>query len=167
MNRFFSSPRFLVAAALATAALGAATVAEARPEVFLSIGLQSGPAWEEPASDYWHSQPVYVQPQPVYVQPQPVYWQPRPVYVQPRPVFVQPEPVYLRPPLFVSPHEVFEGPRFGRYDARVEWERGHDWRRAEWRRHDRHDQFQGGDHDRDHDRDHDHDDRGNRRGQRD
>ena len=139
MNRFSFSPRFLVAAALATAALGAATVAEARPEVFLSIGLQSGPAWVEPARDYW---------------------QPRPVYVQPRPVYVQPAPVYLRPPLFVSPREVFEGPRFGRYDARVDWERGHDWRRAEWRRHDRHDPFRRGD--RDHDRGHD--DRGDRRG---
>lgn len=142
MNRFFFSPRFLVAAALATAALGATTAAEAHPEVFVSIGLQSGPAWVEPARDYW---------------------QPQPVYVQPRPVYVQPAPVYLRPPLFVSPREVFEGPRFGRYDARDEWERGHDWRRAEWRRHDRHDQFRGGD--RDHDRGHD--DRDDRRGHRD
>ncbi len=137
MNRFFSL-KFLVAATLATAALGAATVAEARPEVFLSIGLQSGPAWVAPARDYW---------------------QPQPVYVQRRPVFVQPEPVYLGPPLFVSPREVFEGPRFGRYDARVEWERRHDWRRGEWRRDDRHDQFRGGDRD--------HDDRGNHRGHRD
>ena len=45
MNRFSPSAKFLVTAALATAALGAATVAEARPEVFVSVGLQGGPGW--------------------------------------------------------------------------------------------------------------------------
>lgn len=141
MNRFRPSPKFLVAATLATAALGAATVAEARPEVFLSIGLQSGPAWVEPARGYVH---------------------PQPVYVQPRRVFVEPAPVYLRPPVFVSPRPVF-----GRYDARVEWQRGHDWRRGGWRDHDRHDR-RDGDRGRDHHGDDRHgDDRGNGRGHRD
>lgn len=94
MNRFFISPKFLVAAALAGAALGAATVAEAaRPEVRVSIGFQSGPRWSEPA------------------------------------------PVYLRPPVYVSPREVFEGPRFGRYEVRRELKRERAWRRAEWLRH--------------------------------
>ncbi len=117
MNRFFSlSPKFLVAAALATAALGAATVAEARPEVFVSIGLQGGPGFVEPARGFF---------------------QPQPVYVQPRPVFVQPAPVHA-------------GPTFGRYDSRLsDWEREQAWRRAEWRRHDRHDDFCRGGHDRD------------------
>jgi len=119
MNRFFFSPKFLVAATLATAALGAATVAEARPEVFLSIGVQSGPAWVEPA----------------------------PVYVQPRPVYVQPAPVFTRPPVFVAPREVFVGPRWGGYDGRFERERA--WHRAEWRRHEWHDGWRGGDRDRD------------------
>ena len=125
MNRFFFSPKFLVAATLATAALGAATVAQARPEVYLSVGLQSGPAWVQPA----------------------------PVYVQPRSYYTEPAPVYVRPPVFVSPREVFEGPRFGRYDARREWERERAWRRAEWLRHERHEEFRGGyrDHGRDHD----------------
>lgn len=132
MNRFFLSPRFLVAATLATAALGAATVAEAaRPEVFVSVDFQSGPRWVEPAGGY------YVQPQPVYVQP--------------RPVYVQPAPVYLRPPIFVSPREVYEGPRFGRYEsryeARREWQRERAWRRAEWLRHERHEEFRRGDRD--------------------
>jgi hypothetical protein len=128
MNRFFSA-KFLVAATLAIGALGAATVAEARPEVYLSIGLQSGPAWVEQS----------------------------PVYVQPRPVYVQAAPVFMRPPVFVSPREVFERPRWGGYDARYERERA--WRRAEWLRHERHDGFRGGDRDRD--------DQGHRRGHRD
>ena len=71
MNRFFS-PRFLVAAALATAALGAATVADARSNVVISVGFQGAPAYFEPA-------PVYVQPRSVYVSP--------PVFVSPREVF--------------------------------------------------------------------------------
>ncbi len=122
MNRFFS-PKFLVAATLATAALGAATAAEARPDVSLSIGFQNGPAWVEPA----------------------------PVYFQPRPVYVQPAPVYVRPPVFVAPREVFERPRWGGYDARFQWERERAWRHAEWGRHERHEEFRGND--RDHDRD--------------
>ena len=131
MNRFFS-PKVLVAATLATAALGAATVAEAHPDVYFSVGFQNGPAWVEPA----------------------------PVYVQQRPVFVQPAPVYVRPPVFVEPHEVFEGARWGGYESRFERER--EWRRAEWLRHERHEEFRGGD--RDYGRDHDHDyDRGDRK----
>ena len=152
MNRFFISPKFLVAATLATAALGAATVAEAaRPEIYVSVDFQGGPRWVEPAGNY-------------YVQQQPVYVQPRPVYVQPRPVYVQPAPVYLRPPVFDSPREMFEGPRFGRYEGRYEgrreWERERAWRRAEWLRHERHEEFRRGDRDRDYEHDHD---RGERR----
>ncbi len=124
MNRFFFSPKFLAAAALATAALGAATAAQAaRPDVYFSIGLNSGPHWAQPA----------------------------PVYVQPRPVFVAPRPV-------------FEPPRFGRYDARIGWERERAWRHGgEWRRHDRHEEFRG----RGHDRNDRNDDHGRRGGHRD
>ena len=128
MNRFFTSPKFLVAATMATAGLGAATVAEARPDVYFSVGFQNGPAWVEPA---------------------PVYVQPRPVFVQPRRVFVEPAPVYMRPPVFVAPHQVFEQPRWGDHDARFEWERERAWHRAESRGHDGHDELRGGD--RDHD----------------
>jgi hypothetical protein len=137
MNLCFS-PKFLVAATLATAALGVATVAEARPDVYFSIGLQSGPAWVEQA-------PVYVQPQPVYVRPQPVY--------------VQPAPVYLRPPVFFSPDEVFERQSWRGYDGRYGWERERAWRRAERRRHEQYDGFRGGDRD--------HDEHGPYRGHRD
>ena len=68
MNRFFS-PKFVVAATLATAALGAATVAEAHPDIGFSIGFQSGPSYYEPA-------PVYVRP-PVYVAPREIFEAPR------------------------------------------------------------------------------------------
>lgn len=133
MNRFFSpkfSAKFIVAAILASAALGAATVAQARPNVEVSVGFQSGPAYYEPA---------------------PVYVQPRPVYLQPRSAYFEPAPVYVRPPVFVSPREVFERPRWGGHDARFDWERERAWRHAEWRRHELHEQFRGGD--RDYDRD--------------
>ena len=112
MNRFFKSPKFLVAAALATAALGAASVAEARPDVYFSIGFQ-GPT-------------AYIEPAPVYVQPRPEYG---------RPVYVEPAPTYVRPPVFVAPREVFERPGWGGYDGGHEWERQRAWNGAEWRRH--------------------------------
>ena len=140
MNRFSIFPKFLVAATLATAALGAATLAEAaRPEVNVSVDFQSGGGWLQPSRGY------YVEPQPVYVQPQPVY-------VQPQTVYVQPAPVYARPPVFVSPREVYEQPRYGRYDGRFEWERERAWRRAEWRRHAWREDLRG--HGRDWDDDH-------------
>ena len=132
MNRFFASPKFLVAALFATAALGAASVAQAHPEVSFSVDVQSGPAWSQPARGY--------------------FMQPEPVYLQPRPIYLQPAPVYARPPVFVSPREVLAGPRWGGGDARSEWERERTWRHAEWRRHQRREQFDGGD--RAHERDH-------------
>lgn len=72
----FSYSKLLAVVTLAIAALGAATVAEARPDVYFSIGVQSGPAW-------------VVQP-PVYVRPHPGYVRPAPVYVRPREVFGHP-----------------------------------------------------------------------------
>jgi hypothetical protein len=71
------STRFLAAAALVTAALGAASAAHANPNVYFSVGVQGRPGYMEPA-------PVYVQPQPVYIQPRPVYVQP-PAYMYGRP----------------------------------------------------------------------------------
>jgi hypothetical protein len=68
MNR---SIRTFAAAALAFGAIGAATAAHARTDVYFSLGV---PAYVESA-------PVYVQPQPVYVEPAQVYVPaPAPVY---------------------------------------------------------------------------------------
>jgi hypothetical protein len=78
MKRLFSA-RPLAAAAIAFGAIGAASVAHARSDVFLSIGIPGG----------------YVQPAPVYVQPQPIYVQPRSYYVEPQPIYYgQPQPIY-------------------------------------------------------------------------
>ena len=101
------STKLVAAAALTVAALGAASAANASPNVYLSVGFQGG-----------HG----------YVQPAPVYVQPRPVYVQPRPVLVQPHPVYVAPPAFVYGRPWL--PVYGRGH-----ERDDAWRHAEWRRH--------------------------------
>ncbi|ABM36667.1 hypothetical protein [Polaromonas naphthalenivorans] len=82
-------------ATLAVAAMGFAGSAQARDNVYWSVGVGTPGAVVNVGNGY--PQPVYVQPQPVYVQPAPVYVQPRPVYVRPRPVYVQPQPVYLAP----------------------------------------------------------------------
>jgi hypothetical protein len=93
MNRLISA-RTLAAAALALGAIGVASAAHARSDVFLSIGVNAPFGYVQPAPVYVAPQPVYVQPRPVYVQPRPVYVQPQPVYVQPRPVYVQPQTIY-------------------------------------------------------------------------
>jgi len=93
MNRL-SFAKLLVATAGAMAALGAASVAHARSDVHLSIGIQAPFGYMEPQPVYVQQQPVYLQPQPVYVEPQPVYVEPQRVYLQPAPVYVQQQPVY-------------------------------------------------------------------------
>jgi hypothetical protein len=98
--------RSIFAAVLAVAALGAATVAQARSDVSWSIGV-GAPG----VGMVVGNAPVYVQPQPVYVQPAPVYYQqPAPVYQRPQPV------VYQRPPVFVQPQVVYPQPGW-----RPEW----------------------------------------------
>ena len=82
MNRF-STAKTLAAAAVAFGGLALASAAQARSDVYFSIGVP-GPAYVQSAPVYMQPQPVYVEPQPVYVQPQPVYAQPGTVYVEPR-----------------------------------------------------------------------------------
>ena len=71
--------------------LGAAGVAQARNDVYWSLGV-GAPG----VSVGVGNAPVYVAPQPVYVQPGPVYVQPEPYYVRPRPVYGP--PAYYAPP---------------------------------------------------------------------
>lgn len=61
------------AAAFVLGALGAASTAHARSDVYFSVGVQSPGVYVQPA-------PVYVQPRPVYVAPQPVYVESQQVY---------------------------------------------------------------------------------------
>ncbi len=63
----------LAAAGLVLGAIGAASTAHARSDVYFSVGVQSPGGYVQPA-------PVYVQPRPVYVAPRPVYVEPQPVY---------------------------------------------------------------------------------------
>jgi hypothetical protein len=100
----------IAGALLALAALGGASVAQARdvnwsvgisaPLPGVSIGVNNGyyPGYSQPY-------PVYSQPYPVYSQPYPVYTQP-PVYsyYQPAPVYYAPRPVYVRPPVYIGGH---------------------------------------------------------------
>lgn len=117
----FIRTRTLAAAALALGAFAAVSSAQARSDVYFSVGVQ-------PAG-------VYVQPAPVYVQPQPVYTQP--VYAQPRPVYTQPRLVYSQPPVYMAPQEIYVQPAPSAYVYGYDEERA--WRRAEWRhRHWRH-----------------------------
>ena len=96
-------------ATLAVAAMGFAGAAQARENVYWSVGVGN-------VGSVYPSQPVYVQPQPVYVQPQPIYVQPPPVYYRPRPVFVQPQVVYGAPqPVYYGRHNGWKKHRRG-YD---------------------------------------------------
>jgi hypothetical protein len=69
MKRLFSAKSIAVAA-LALGAVGAASAAHARSDVFFSIGVPGA---------YVSNAPVYVQPEPVYVAP-PVYQYEQPYY---------------------------------------------------------------------------------------
>ncbi len=122
--------RFVAAAALAVAGLLAASAAQARSDVFFSIGFQG---------------PVYVEPAPVYVQPRPVYTQPQVVYTQPAVVYTQ-EPVYEQYQTYQT-YQQYQ-PVYG-YGWEAERARRHEaWRQAQWRRHHQHG---WNEHDRDHD----------------
>jgi hypothetical protein len=94
----FSRSVFAKAAAVAVAlaALGTASVAEAR--VFASVGINLAPGVVVGASNV----PVYYPP--VYPQP---YYAPAPVYYTP--AYYAPAPVYYGPPVFIGGRWVFGG----------------------------------------------------------
>jgi len=99
MKRFIST-KSLAAAGLVLGALGVASAAHARSDVYFSVGVHAPGVYAHPAPVYVQPAPVYVQPRPVYVEPRPVYVPPAPVYVQPRPAYVPPEPVYEAAPSY-------------------------------------------------------------------
>ena len=98
--------RFIASAVLIGAVFGAASVAQARPDVFVSIGLPGLPGL-----------PVLVPP-PL----------PRPIF-RAEPVYVEPRPVYEAPPVVV-----YERPWRPAY--RYEVERDREWRHREWQHRD-------------------------------
>lgn len=104
MRIYRSTTSLLAAGALALAALGMTGAAQARDDVYWSIGLSSpgvqlGVANAPPVILH---QPFYSQPYPIYSGPPPVYRQPPVVYLAPRPiVYVRPAPIYVAPPPYV------------------------------------------------------------------
>jgi len=103
-------------AVLALAAAGTASVAQARSDVYFSVGANVAPGVALGVSNA----PVYYPP--VYMQPQPVYVQPAPVYVRPAPVYYGAAPVYYNaaaPIVYVRPAPVYYyggGQYYGRGD---------------------------------------------------
>ena len=83
----------MAAVGVALAALGTASVAEAR--VFASVGINLAPGVVVGASNYG---PAYYPPQPYYVQPAPVYY---------APAYYAPAPVYYGPPVFIGGRWVY------------------------------------------------------------
>ena len=128
----FSKPGRLAsigaAGALAMAALGFAGAAQARDNVYWSVGVGTPGAVVSVGNvGSVYQQPVY--PQPVYVQPQPVYVQPRPVYVQPEPVYYeQPQRYYNSSPVYVRPAPVYVAPQPIYYERPYNQWRGHGYR---------------------------------------
>ena len=84
-----------VAATLAFASISFSGIAQARDNVYWSVGVGSPGV----GVNVGNAIPIYTQPQPVYVQPAPIYIQPQPVYTQPRPYYFygQPQVVYVQP----------------------------------------------------------------------
>lgn len=95
------------AAGVALAALGTASVAQARSDVVFSIGANIAPGVtlgvsNAPSYSYYGG--------PTYYEPAPVYYQPAPVYYQPAQVYYQPAPVYYEPAAYVAPRVVYARP---------------------------------------------------------
>jgi len=93
---------------VALAALGAAGLAQARDNVYWSVGIDAAPGV---SIGLGNARPVVVAPAPVYMAPQPVYVAPQPVYVQPRVAYVRPAPVYYS----AAPVYYPQGPGWGHH----------------------------------------------------
>lgn len=108
--------RFLAVAGLSLASLGGASVAQARDNVYWSVGVNAAPGVVLGVGNH---RPVYAAPQ--------VYYQPAPVYVQPAPVYVQPAPVYYPQAYYAQPaHPVYyDGGHRGRGRGHGDRQRQH------------------------------------------
>ena len=92
---------FRSAAALVALAGLAAGAAQARDNVYWSVGIDAAPGVSVGVGNV---RPVY--PAPVYLAPAPVYVAPQPVYLAPQPVYVRPAPVYYAAPVYYGkPHK--------------------------------------------------------------
>lgn len=112
------------AAGLALAALMAAGTAQARGDVYWSVGVNSPGV----ALGVANAPPVYVAPAPVYMAPPPpVYMAPRPVYYGPPPAYYAPRPVYrVAPPVVVVPGYGYGyGHRHGHGHGHGHWRGGY------------------------------------------
>jgi hypothetical protein len=92
MKRLIST-KSIAAVAVALGAFAAASAAQARSDVYFSVGVQSAPG-------------VYVQPAPVYVQPR---WS---GYEAPRHVYVAPQPAYVPAPAYYGQYRYEHGRRY-------------------------------------------------------
>lgn len=90
--------RIVLVGATALGLLGLAGTAQARSDVYWSVGVGApGVAiGVGNVPSFGYAPPVYVQPAPIYVAPQPVYVAPASYYAPPR-VIYRPAPVYYGP----------------------------------------------------------------------
>lgn len=117
MQRKLSPPL----AAIAFVALAAAgSAAQARDNVYWSVGVDAAPGVTLGVSN---TRPVVVAPAPIYVAPQPVYVAPQPVYVAPRPVYVS------RPVVLVEPAPVYYYGHPGKHKG---WKHKHKRHHRDW-----------------------------------
>lgn len=101
------------AAAVVLAAAGTASVAQARDNVYFSIGANVAPGVVVGASNY---APRYYAPAPVYYAPAPVYYESAPVYYEPSPVYYESAPVVWGPrPVFYGGVQYYWSPRHHRH----------------------------------------------------
>jgi hypothetical protein len=96
------TPVRMLAATGVVALAAAGTAAQARDNVYWSLGVQAAPGVSLGVGNV---RPVYVAPAPVYVAPVPVYVAPAPVYVAPAPVYYgyAPAPLYYSSGYYVRP----------------------------------------------------------------
>lgn len=132
MNIKLSTRSFAATTALVLAGLGMTGAAQARDDVYWSVGLSS-PGVQlgfANAPPLMIQQPVFSQPYPFYGEPRTVYRQPPVVYLAPRPiVYVRPAPIYVAPPQYI----------------RAGWDRpGRGWDRRRGHGRHQHDRFEPG-----------------------